>query len=72
METQGENAAPAGGGGRQNGAGRHGRRDAGPEREAEPALETAATVSEPEPPSKTHAESQDEPEAPRRRGWWQR
>ena len=72
MEAQGENAAPTGGGGGQNGAGRHGRRDAAPAREAEPALETATTVSEPEPPSKTHAESQDEPEAPRRRGWWQR
>ncbi|HEX9751917.1 MAG TPA: ribonuclease E/G [Methyloceanibacter sp.] len=67
--------------GRQNGAGRKPRPEGAPKKEAakhphhedERIFETVATVSEqPAPPSEARVEDQSEPEAPRRRGWWQR
>jgi ribonuclease E len=81
--AHGEAAPQAEGEGRQNGAGRKPRSDEAPKKEkevaksshhkAERVLETVATVSEPPaPPSEARAEDQGEPEAPRRRGWWQR
>jgi ribonuclease E len=66
--------------GKQNGASRKRRakpapaEDAAkaPRHEAERVFETVATASEQPPAAEPRAEAQAEPEAPRRRGWWQR
>jgi hypothetical protein len=79
--ARGEAAPHAESEGRQNGAGRKPRSEGAPKKEAakhqhheaERVFETVATVSEqPAPPSEARVEDQSEPEAPRRRGWWQR
>jgi hypothetical protein len=66
---------------RQNGAGRKPLAEEAPAKEvaqpphheAEHVFETVTTVSEqPSPPSEARGETHGEPEAPRRRGWWQR
>ncbi len=79
-QARGEAAPSAESEGRQNGAGRKPRSEGAPKKkvshphhEAERVFETVATVSEqPAPPSEARVEDQGEPEAPRRRGWWQR
>jgi ribonuclease E len=77
--ARGEVAPHAESEGRQNGAGRKPRSEGAPKKEAakhqhhERVFETVATVSEqPAPPSEARVEDQNEPETPRRRGWWQR
>ena len=72
LEAQGERAGSIQAEGRQNGAGRHEREEGSPRFEAAPPLETVTRASEPESPSETQAESQGDPDRPRRRGWWQR
>lgn len=66
---------------RQNGAGRKPRADEAPAKEpakherdeVERVFETIDAASEqPAKSSEARAEAQAEPEAPRRRGWWQR
>ncbi|MGD9501414.1 MAG: Rne/Rng family ribonuclease [Methyloceanibacter sp.] len=71
IEVQGEREASFAADGSMNGRG------AAPEAEPQaqqpaPVLETFDRAPEPEPPSGARAEAQGEPEAPRRRGWWQR
>jgi hypothetical protein len=76
-----EEGAPSAEAERQNGAERKPREEEAParevaqpsQREAERVFETVTTVSEqPSPPSEARGETHGEPEAPRRRGWWQR
>jgi ribonuclease E len=66
---------------RQNGAGRKPRSEEPPKKEtakpphheAERMFETVTTATEPPaPPAEPHVEAQSEPQAPRRKGWWQR
>ena len=79
-ETQSHDEIAADAEGRQNGAGRKPRAEEAPRKEMskpprhaeERVLETADTAGEPPPPSEGRIEAQAEPEAPRRRGWWQR
>jgi ribonuclease E len=77
----GESAQHAAEDGRRNGAGRKPHpeetptKEAGkePHHEAERVFETVAVASEPTvKSSEARAEAQAEPEAPRRKGWWQR
>ncbi|MEX1059488.1 MAG: ribonuclease E/G [Methyloceanibacter sp.] len=79
--ARGEVAPHAESEGRQNGAGRKPRSEGAlkkeaakhQHREAERDFETVTTVSEqPAPLSEARVEDQNEPEAPPRRGWWQR
>jgi ribonuclease E len=80
-EAQGDVARPSGDGeGRQNGAGRQKRSEEAPPQEvqqphheAERVFATVTTASEKSPASsEPRVEGPAEPEAPRRRGWWQR
>jgi ribonuclease E len=80
-EAQGDVARPSGDGeGRQNGAGRQKRSEEAPPQEvqqphheAEHVFATVTTASEKSPASsEPRVEGPAEPEAPRRRGWWQR
>jgi hypothetical protein len=72
LEAEGERAGSIQGEERQNGTGRRDREEASPRFEAAPPLETVTRASEPESPSETQAESERDPDRPRRRGWWQR
>jgi ribonuclease E len=71
-EAQGERGGSIQAEDRQNGAGRREQEEAPSRFEAAPPLETAARASEAQPPSEAQAESQADPDRPRRRGWWQR
>jgi ribonuclease E len=78
-KARGESEPSGDGEGRQNGAGRHKRSEEAPAKEvqqprhaAERVFETVSSGSEKPPATEPRVEGPAEPDAPRRRGWWQR